>query len=103
MGRVGKVLIIVYSYLYLFSLSLPLSPPPPLSLSLRLYKSLEDYDVLRGIFSNLEGTKKDTRRALEAEERGDYLTSLNLYKKVTNTKTIIILATLTKLSYLYFE
>ncbi|XP_019852740.1 PREDICTED: DNA-dependent protein kinase catalytic subunit [Amphimedon queenslandica] len=47
----------------------------------RLYKSLEDYDVLHGIFTNLDDTKDVTRKALEAEERGDYLTALNLYKK----------------------
>ena len=48
----------------------------------RLYKSLEDYDVLHGIFTNLDGTKDVTRKALESEERGDYLTALSLYKKV---------------------
>ena len=52
------------------------------SCDIRLYKSLEDYDVLRGIFTNLDDTKDVTRKALEAEERGDYLTALNLYKKV---------------------
>lgn len=48
----------------------------------RLYKSLEDYDMLRGIFSSLEGTKKITCDALEAEERGDFLEASCLYKQV---------------------
>lgn len=48
----------------------------------RLYKSLEDYDVLRGIFCNLEGTQDITHKALEAEERGNYREALDLYKKV---------------------
>ena len=52
------------------------------SFKIRLYKSLEDYDVLHGIFTNLDDIKDVTRKALEAEERGDYLTALNLYKKV---------------------
>jgi len=48
----------------------------------RLYKSLGDYDVLRGVFSQQIGTKPITREALEAEERGDYLEALRLYKEV---------------------
>ena len=48
----------------------------------RLYKSLGEYDILRGIFSNLEGTKDTTRQALEAEERGDYIDALRMYKEV---------------------
>ena len=47
-----------------------------------MYKSVGDYDILRGIFSNLEGTQEITRKALEAEERGDYLEALGLYKEV---------------------
>jgi DNA-dependent protein kinase catalytic subunit len=45
----------------------------------RLYKSLNEYDVVRGIFSNLDGIKTDTRKAFEAEERGDYVAALYLY------------------------
>ena len=48
----------------------------------RLYKSLGDYDTLRGVFGNLEGTKDITCRALEAEERGDYQHALKMYKEV---------------------
>ncbi len=49
----------------------------------RLYKSLGDYDVLRGIFKSTHvGTKGNTREALEAEERADYMEALRLYKEV---------------------
>ena len=48
----------------------------------RLYKTLGNYDVLRGIFSGHIGTKDVTRLALEAEERSDYYTAQQLYKEV---------------------
>ena len=48
----------------------------------RLYKTLGNYDVLRGIFSGHVGTKDVTRLALEAEERSDYYTAQQLYKEV---------------------
>ena len=50
----------------------------------RLYKTLGNYDVLRGIFSGHVGTKDVTRLALEAEERNDYQTAQQLYKEVNN-------------------
>ena len=48
----------------------------------RLYKSLGDFDSLCGIFSSQIGTKAVTSDALEAEERGDYIRALQLYKEV---------------------
>ena len=47
----------------------------------RLYKSLGDYDTLRGIFSSQVGVKAITKKALAAEERTDYVEALGLYKK----------------------
>lgn len=49
---------------------------------LRLYKSLDEYDVSRGIFCNVDGIKPVTSEALEAEERGDYCHAAQLYKEV---------------------
>ena len=48
----------------------------------RLYKSLGDFDSLRGIFSSQIGTKSITKEAMDAEERGDYLEAVHLYKQV---------------------
>ena len=48
----------------------------------RLYKSLGDFDVLCGIFKKQVGAKEKTEKALAAEERGDYLEALNIYKEV---------------------
>lgn len=48
----------------------------------RLYKSLGDYDTVRGIFSGHVGTKGVTKDALEAEERVDYLEALSHYRDV---------------------
>ncbi|XP_056377813.1 DNA-dependent protein kinase catalytic subunit isoform X2 [Hyla sarda] len=45
----------------------------------RLYRSIDDYDVLRGIFSNKIGTKDITQRALNAEARSDYGEAAKLY------------------------
>ena len=50
----------------------------------RLYKSLGDFDAVRGIFSSQVGTKPVTQVALEAEERGDYLDALHKYKEVSS-------------------
>lgn len=50
--------------------------------SLRLYRSVGDYDVLRGIFSNKIGTKNITQLALNAEARSDYGEAAKLYDKV---------------------
>ena len=49
---------------------------------LRLYKSIEDFDVLRGIFSSQIGTQGITKEALEAEGRGDYSKAMKLYFQV---------------------
>ncbi len=48
----------------------------------RLYKSLGDFDAVRGIFSSHVGTKSVTQGAMEAEERGDYMAALHEYKEV---------------------
>lgn len=53
-----------------------------LLLSCRLYRSLGDYDVLRGIFTGHIGTKSETQKALEAEARGDFSQALKLYHEV---------------------
>ncbi|XP_065898419.1 DNA-dependent protein kinase catalytic subunit-like isoform X2 [Dysidea avara] len=47
----------------------------------KLYKTLGNYDVLRGIFSGHVGTKEVTKLALEAEERGDYHSAHQYYKE----------------------
>ncbi|XP_069813698.1 DNA-dependent protein kinase catalytic subunit isoform X2 [Dendropsophus ebraccatus] len=47
----------------------------------RLYRSINDYDVLRGIFSNKIGTKSITQMALNAEARSDYGEAAKLYDK----------------------
>jgi len=52
------------------------------SFIIRLYKTLGNYDVLRGIFSGHVGTKEVTKLALEAEERGDYNRAHQYYKEV---------------------
>ena len=51
-------------------------------LILRLYKSVEDFDVLRGIFNSHIGTQNITKEALEAEGRGNYSEALKLYSEV---------------------
>lgn len=51
---------------------------------IRLYKTLGNFDVLRGIFSGHIGTKDVTKLALEAEERSDYHTAQQLYKEVND-------------------
>ena len=43
---------------------------------------MEDYDVLRGIFSSRLGMQQLTSRALEAEMRGDYQTAAKLYTEI---------------------
>lgn len=48
----------------------------------RLYRSLGDYDVLRGIFSGKIGTKEITRKALLAEARSDYAEATKCYDEV---------------------
>lgn len=48
----------------------------------RLYRSLEDYDVVRGIFGGKVGTKSVTCAALQAEAGGDYAEAVKLYNEV---------------------
>ena len=48
----------------------------------RLYKTVEDYDVLLGIFSGKLGTQPITQKAIEAEARADYSTARKLYEEV---------------------
>ncbi|XP_028413162.1 DNA-dependent protein kinase catalytic subunit-like [Dendronephthya gigantea] len=50
----------------------------------KLYKSVEDFDVLQGIFNSHIGTQSITKDALEAEGRGDYTEALKLYSQATN-------------------
>eukprot|EP00058_Branchiostoma_floridae_P019566 XP_002605056.1 hypothetical protein BRAFLDRAFT_85202 [Branchiostoma floridae] len=47
----------------------------------RLYKSLGDFDVLRGIFGRKVGTQTITYEALEAEARGDFKKAVELYNQ----------------------
>ena len=48
---------------------------------IRLYKTIESYDVLLGIFSGKLGTQQITQKAIEAEARGDYSTAKKLYEE----------------------
>lgn len=48
----------------------------------RLYKSLEDYDVVRGIFGGKVGTKSITCTALQAEANTDFAEAVKLYNEV---------------------
>uniref|UniRef100_A0AAV2L5B1 DNA-dependent protein kinase catalytic subunit n=1 Tax=Knipowitschia caucasica TaxID=637954 RepID=A0AAV2L5B1_KNICA len=52
----------------------------------RLYRSLEDYDVVRGIFSSKVGTKSITCSALQAEAQTDYAEAVKLYNEALNTE-----------------
>ncbi|XP_060099810.1 DNA-dependent protein kinase catalytic subunit [Heteronotia binoei] len=45
----------------------------------KLYRSVGDYDVLRGIFSGKIGTKEVTQKALLAEANSDYAEAAKLY------------------------
>nr|QOY44576.1 DNA-dependent protein kinase catalytic subunit [Alvinella pompejana] len=47
----------------------------------KLYKSIGDYDTLKGIFGSKLGTKEITLEAMEAEMSGDYQTAVQLYYK----------------------
>ncbi|CAH1795603.1 unnamed protein product [Owenia fusiformis] len=47
----------------------------------RLYRSLEEYDVLHGIFGGKIGTQNITQNALMLEARGDYLAAAKEYNK----------------------
>ena len=48
----------------------------------KLYKSINDYDAVRGIFQSEVGTKDLTKEALEAEGRGDYVAAYMKLKEV---------------------
>ncbi|XP_041045109.1 DNA-dependent protein kinase catalytic subunit isoform X2 [Carcharodon carcharias] len=51
----------------------------------KLYRSLGDYDVLRGIFSEKIGTKPITQKALLAEAKSDYAEAVRLYDQALNS------------------
>ncbi|KAJ0059871.1 hypothetical protein NL108_014572, partial [Boleophthalmus pectinirostris] len=51
----------------------------------RLYRSLEDFDVVRGIFGSKVGTKSITCSALQAEAHTDYAEAVKLYNEALNT------------------
>uniref|UniRef100_A0A3Q4AQN1 DNA-dependent protein kinase catalytic subunit n=1 Tax=Mola mola TaxID=94237 RepID=A0A3Q4AQN1_MOLML len=51
----------------------------------KLYRSLEDYDVVRGIFGGKVGTKSITCSALQAEAKTDYAEAVKLYNEALNT------------------
>ena len=80
MDRVGKVCVCVCVCTPVFI--------SYVGVSVRLYKSLEEHDVLHGIFTNLEGAKPLTHKALQAEERGDYVEACQLYKEVGTVTTV---------------
>ncbi|XP_061568965.1 DNA-dependent protein kinase catalytic subunit [Cololabis saira] len=52
----------------------------------RLYRSLEDYDVVRGIFGGKVGTKPITSTALQAEANTDFSEAVKRYNEALNTE-----------------
>ncbi|XP_021065597.1 DNA-dependent protein kinase catalytic subunit [Mus pahari] len=50
----------------------------------KLYRSIGEYDVLRGIFSSELGTTQETQNALLAEARSDYCQAAKLYNEALN-------------------
>ncbi|XP_061821672.2 DNA-dependent protein kinase catalytic subunit isoform X1 [Nerophis lumbriciformis] len=52
----------------------------------RLYRALEDYDVVRGIFAGKVGTKSVTSAALQAEASSDFAQAAKLYDEALNKK-----------------
>ncbi|XP_061121318.1 DNA-dependent protein kinase catalytic subunit isoform X2 [Syngnathus typhle] len=52
----------------------------------RLYRDLEDYDVVRGIFAGKVGTMPITSAALQAEACTDFAEAAKLYNEALNTK-----------------
>ncbi|XP_062335709.1 DNA-dependent protein kinase catalytic subunit [Osmerus eperlanus] len=52
----------------------------------KLYRSLGDYDVVRGIFGGKIGTKPITSTAVQAEARSDYAEAVTLYNEALNTE-----------------
>ncbi|CAN9506484.1 unnamed protein product [Ophioblennius macclurei] len=53
----------------------------------RLYRSLEDFDVVRGIFGGKVGTKSITCAALQAEANTDFSEAVKLYNEALNTES----------------
>ncbi|KAM6971354.1 DNA-dependent protein kinase catalytic subunit isoform 1-T1 [Tautogolabrus adspersus] len=51
----------------------------------KLYRSLEDYDVVRGIFGGKVGTKSITCAALQAEANSDFAEAVKLYNEALDT------------------
>ncbi|XP_037550083.1 DNA-dependent protein kinase catalytic subunit [Nematolebias whitei] len=52
----------------------------------KLYRSLENYDVVRGIFGGKVGTKSITCAALQAEANTDFAEAVTLYNEALNTE-----------------
>uniref|UniRef100_UPI0037E8F3E7 DNA-dependent protein kinase catalytic subunit n=1 Tax=Semicossyphus pulcher TaxID=241346 RepID=UPI0037E8F3E7 len=52
----------------------------------KLYRSLEDYDVVRGIFGGKVGTRSITCAALQAEANTDFAEAVKLYNEALNTE-----------------
>ncbi|XP_042110110.1 DNA-dependent protein kinase catalytic subunit [Ovis aries] len=52
----------------------------------KLYRSIGEYDILRGIFSSEIGTKQITQDALLAEARSNYSEAARLYNEALNTQ-----------------
>ncbi|XP_078072249.1 DNA-dependent protein kinase catalytic subunit isoform X3 [Mustelus asterias] len=52
----------------------------------KLYRSLGDYDVLHGIFSEKIGTKLITQKALQAEAKSDFAEAVRLYDQALNSE-----------------
>ncbi|XP_062849596.1 DNA-dependent protein kinase catalytic subunit [Trichomycterus rosablanca] len=52
----------------------------------KLYRSLGDYDVVRGIFGGKVGTKPITCTALQSEAKSDYAEAVKLYNEALNTE-----------------
>ena len=64
--------------------------PFVLMVPLRLYKSLGDWDSVRGIFGGEVGTKPLTQKALDAEARGDYSQAYQVYNEVSRSHLRIV-------------
>ncbi|XP_026875191.2 DNA-dependent protein kinase catalytic subunit [Electrophorus electricus] len=52
----------------------------------KLYRSLGDYDAVRGIFGGKVGTKSITCAALQMEAKGDYAEAVKLYNEALNAE-----------------
>ncbi|XP_065180580.1 DNA-dependent protein kinase catalytic subunit-like [Sycon ciliatum] len=52
----------------------------------RLYKSVGDWDTVRGIFGSEVGTKPLTQKALDAEARGDYHQAHQYYNEAMSSR-----------------